>query len=265
MLLELQRDITYGPVRSRRLGCSLGVNLLPADRKLCSFNCLYCQYGWTRQYAPRVGEHELPDTEAVAAAVSAALARLQEPPAFITFSGNGEPTLHPDFPAVVAAVRAVRARCAPAARLAILSNSAGLVQPAIRSALRQLDLRIMKLDAGTPAMFQQYNGPAPWVDYEAVLAGLSELAARGPVVLQALFAGGPAGNATPDHVAAWVGRVVRIRPSAVQVYSLDRDAPTAAVTRLDSTALHDIRRRLAAEGVAAEVFGSPAAPPAAAS
>lgn len=252
MLLELQGGIIYGPVHSRRLGLSLGVNVLPVGVKFCALDCLYCQYGWTGMHDVAPGESaRLPSVDEVVAALSNALRLADPPPAYVTFSGNGEATLHPDFPALVEGVIRTRDRFAPRSRTAILSNSTTVADPAVREALSRLDLRVMKLDAGDARTFDSFNRPCPGVSWEGIVEGLSLL---GDVTIQALFAGGERGNASAEHVSAWVDTIVRIAPAAAQIYTLDRTAPSRSIERLGRDALMAIARTLDAKGIRAQVF-----------
>jgi wyosine [tRNA(Phe)-imidazoG37] synthetase (radical SAM superfamily) len=171
--------------------------------------------------------------------------------AFLTFSGNGEPTLHPDFPAIAADVVALRDRLAPAARTAILSNSTTVADKAVRDALSLLDVRIMKLDAGTADTAVRYNQPVPGTDFEAMVAGLGGLA---DVTVQTLFSKGPSGNFSERDVAAWVGRVKALAPRSVQIYTLARGYPSAGIQPLSRLELADIAGELAKGGVPGEVF-----------
>ena len=252
MLLQPQGGITYGPVRSRRLGSSLGINLLPAGRKLCNFDCLYCQYGWTDpSLAAVTAAAEFPQVDRVLEAVAARLHDLPETPRFLTFSGNGEPTLHPRFGDLVDGVAALRDRLAPAARTAILSNSSRVGIPEVRDALARLDVRIMKLDAGSETGFERYNRPAGGLGIDEICEGLSALP---DTTLQALFTAGPAGNLAEEEIEAWLGRVASIRPRAVQIYSLDRGVPCDRIAPAAREQLEEIHSRLAALGVAADVY-----------
>ncbi len=265
MLLDPKPGITYGPVNSRRLGASLGINLFPGPVKICTFDCVYCQYGWTREKEIiEERRRSLPDAEAVVKALEDKIQTLASPPAYLTFSGNGEPTLHPDVPAIVEAVIAVRDRRTPGARTAILSNSSRAARDEIRSALAKLDARIMKLDCGTDEMFRWYNGPASGLSLEGVTRGLAELAALAPVTVQSLWTGGDGGNlrdlgddpvSRSEEVRAWVERLARIRPVFVQVYSLDRDTPAKDLRQLSKTELGPVVEMARSAGINASVFG----------
>jgi wyosine [tRNA(Phe)-imidazoG37] synthetase (radical SAM superfamily) len=252
MLLSLQKGIAYGPIRSRRLGHSLGINLLPSDIKVCTFNCLYCQYGWT-DYGPLAspGQIDFPSRRQVAEAIEKALKEAASPPDYITFSGNGEPTIHPDFPGIVDDVIEIRNRLAPAARTAVLSNSTTVTDPRIRQALSRLDMRIMKLDAGSEERLAAYNQPASGYCLNAIVKGLAALK---DVTLQALFTAGSAGNSSEQDVAAWIEQVRAIRPAAVQIYTLDRGYPSGDIGPLERNKLEAIGERLRAAGVRVEVF-----------
>lgn len=256
MILELKKGLTYGPVRSRRLGASLGINLFPGDVKRCPFDCVYCQYGWTRETAVRLspGEAELPAPGDVEEAVVRALDVLPAPPAYLTFSGNGEPTLHPDFPEMVDRVTAIRARFGGELRTAVLSNSARIADPDVRDALARLDLRIMKLDCGTEDRFQRYNRPAPGITLEAITDGLRTLAERAPVTIQSLVAGGPAGNLEAAEAPAWIERLVAIKPVAVQLYTLARGCPSSDLLAAPEDALRDLAEEARARRVPLTVF-----------
>jgi wyosine [tRNA(Phe)-imidazoG37] synthetase (radical SAM superfamily) len=247
--IPLQTGLVYGPLASRRLGRSLGVNLLPENRKICNFNCPYCQYGWTPA-GTLAGPLDWPAPIAVARAVEAALGG---DPAIdsITLAGNGEPTLHPGFGEVVERLRAVRDRLAPAARIAVLSNSSTVGRPGVIAALRRLDGRYMKLDAGDEATMRRVNGTR--LDAEGIVSGLSRL---DDVVLQAMFVRGPSGvdNTTPAALQPWLDAVIRIRPSAVHVYSLDRPAASIRLERVPRATLEQITERVGRAGIKAEVF-----------
>lgn len=208
----LWETTVYGPVRSRRLGTSLGVNLTPLRSKLCSFDCPYCQCGFTTAKADGA---RWPSPDEVAHSLSRALARAAAPPDWITFSGNGEPTLHPRFAVVVDRVLGVRAAVASQTRVGILSNGLAADRPAVRAALRRLDGRMMKLD---PGPMEQVNGAR--YDADRLVTSYRTLK---PYTLQAMVVKGREWDgASPESVAAWLPLVVRAAPDAVQLYSLAR-------------------------------------------
>ena len=252
MLLALQKNIVYGPVNSRRLGRSLGINILPQGKKICTFNCRYCQYGWTDYELVRsTGEEEFPRTDEIISAVEYALRNLDEPPVYLTFSGNGEATIHPRFPEIVDALIRLRDNAAPRAKTAILSNSAGVNNKLIRNALQKLDARIMKLDAGTQPVFSLFNDPIEGIDIEAVTEGL---AAMKEIIIQSLFAGGPEGNTEANQIKNWVSRVKYINPSLVQIYTLDRGTPSSSLIKLEKEDLTAVKSMLDREGINSEVY-----------
>lgn len=261
MLLELQSSIIYGPVRSRRLGRSLGVNVLPHNRKVCSFDCLYCQYGRTNAVtpaeagisgSPNPARHGgFPDVDEILTAVEQALKNLPALPDYITFSGNGEATLHPGFKELVTGLRRVGDAFSPGSKTAILSNSTTVSDPRIREALALLDVRIMKLDAGTEEMFAHYNRPPAAITLTDTAAGLAVLE---DVTIQSLFTKGPDGNSAPGHVSAWVERIKAIKPVFVQVYTLDRSSPTETLFPLDKKELLHIKTLLEKENIPAGFF-----------
>jgi wyosine [tRNA(Phe)-imidazoG37] synthetase (radical SAM superfamily) len=252
-VLDLQKTIVYGPIASRRLGPSLGINLSSTVANFCSFDCIYCQYGPTTYHVAtsRGFEHILPSTEDVGRELREALAGIPAPD-YITFSGNGEPTLHPDFPAMVAAVRAVRDELCPMAKLAALSNSSTVGDPGISAALASLDAPIMKLDAGSPQLFSAINVPAAGISYEDVLEGL---AARDDFIIQSCFVTGRAGNADDAAVADYVRAVAGVKPTSVQIYTTDRPVARAGVQMVPRERLAAIARRVCEEaGVPADIY-----------
>jgi wyosine [tRNA(Phe)-imidazoG37] synthetase (radical SAM superfamily) len=176
---------------------------------------------------------------------------MKEPPAYITFSGNGEPTLHPHFEGMVDELNAIRSRFAPSAKTAILSNSALVSEKSIRRSLAKLDLRIMKLDCGSPQVFQRYNQPCTSIDLEKITQGLAELE---DVIIQALFASGETGNLEADNIDAWLERLKRIKPTAIQMYTLDRDCPDKKLEKATKKELSLVKDRVKKAGFLAEIF-----------
>ncbi len=252
-VISLQKGIIYGPVPSRRLGPSLGVNLLPVDSKMCSFDCLYCQYGRTTHHVcSYAGEAPVPCLEDVELALTGALGRRSSDPGYVTLSGNGEPTLHPSFPGIVRVMNRTRDRLCPSAKTAILSNSVGSWRPQIRAALSELDVRIMKLDAATDEMLQMYNRPCPGVTLEHILDGLRGL---DHIVVQALLTTGPRGNAVEDHLQLWFAALSSLTPDEVQIYSLDRPTPSEDLQPIPASALEELAARGRSRGIPVRAYG----------
>jgi wyosine [tRNA(Phe)-imidazoG37] synthetase (radical SAM superfamily) len=240
-LLPLQKGIIYGPVNSRRLGVSLGINLSPTKRKVCSFNCVYCQYGTTRSLTMSPARAKLPGVQDVEHALRKALSEV-ESPRFITFSGNGEPTIHPDFPEIAKVVRKVRDELSPGSEIALLSNSSGLLIPGVSEAIDNLiDLPIMKLDAGDEDTFRAIARPAPGITLERIIQGMREL--RRPFAVQSLFVSGKVNNSEGPALKAWIARIGEISPKTVQIYSLDRPFPTKGLMIVPPERLDEIASR----------------------
>jgi len=194
-VLELQKGIIYGPVNSRRLGRSLGINLLPPSRKLCTFDCVYCQYGRAAPVSATRRLAGLPSVSAVMREVEEAIVRQQSPPDYLTFSGNGEPTLHPDFPEIVDEVLRLKDRVCPGARVALLSNSSRVHRPEIRKAIELLDDPILKLDAGDPATLSLISRPVSTITFEKIIEGLAEMP---HLIIQSMIIAGEPQNAEGD-------------------------------------------------------------------
>jgi wyosine [tRNA(Phe)-imidazoG37] synthetase (radical SAM superfamily) len=226
--IPLRRGIVYGPVHSRRLGLSLGINLFPTGHKICPFDCIYCEYGLTTDLAARIEPQQAPTAGEVLATVAAALQE-HDDLAYITFSGHGEPTLHPDLAEIVTGVVALRDRRQPSARVAMLSCSGVVNRPEVRAALACLDDRIMKLDAGDEATFRALNRPLPGLALESIVVGLAQL---DDLVIQHMVLDGVFSNAGGPAHEAWLQAVERIRPKEIQIYSVDRPTAEANVLRV---------------------------------
>lgn len=253
----MQQGIIYGPVRSRRFGTDLGINLLPTTYKLCSFNCVYCQYGWTVRPALSATGHEsnLPTMTQIEQALAGALRHYRsrnENIDHMSVSGNGEPTLHPQFHEAMLAIVHQRDGYFPAAKITVLTNSSSVVDPAIRASLMLADERCMKLDAGDWKVFRRLNLPARPIDLEAVLKGLRRL---DDFIIQSMFVQGRVDNTTEAAVTAWIARVSEVKPKLVQVYSLERVPADARVRKVPHPRLLEMARRLEQEtGIRAEAF-----------
>ena len=256
-MTSLFPDIIFGPVRSRRLGLSLGVNLLPTRSKLCSFDCIYCECGWN---AENPGARRFNDRDDVRTQLEATLRRMVTdgtPPDVITFAGNGEPTLHPDFEAVIGDTLALRDALCPGAKVSVLSNATQLHRDDVRRALLRVDNNILKLDSAFDATVRRMNNPqnAAYTVRETV-----EQMKRfeGRMILQTMFLRGTCGgasidNTTEEEVAAWLRLVGEIRPRQVMVYSLDRDTPCPTLEKVPREELQTIAARVEALGIPCSV------------
>ena len=248
--------IVYGPVRSRRLGLSLGVNLLPAGRKVCNMRCAYCQYGWTRGAVRYRGQGSgWPSVQEVEAAVVARLTRAAETDEIIdciTVSGHGEPTLHPEFEAISERLCAVRDRIAPGLSLAILSNSTTAGLDDVWSGLECYDDRYMKLDAGDPLTYACINGAH--IPLASVVDALKRVA---PIVVQAMFVSDTkhvVENCGPGAVTEWIAAVKATEARRAHIYTLDRSPALSSLRPVSSRRLREIAEQVRAAGIPADVF-----------
>jgi wyosine [tRNA(Phe)-imidazoG37] synthetase (radical SAM superfamily) len=248
--LKLKEGIIYGPINSRRLGSSLGINLLPTEYKLCSFNCLYCHYGWTKVHTMDATSHlsDFPSIQQVKEALESWFESHRIPVDYVTFSGNGEPCLHPDFDRMVDIARQVKQEYAPHAQLAILSNSTCLDNPRVLSGLKKLDVRIMKLDCGTEAVFRKLNRPHSQIRFDKVVENLKKVE---NIIIQSLFAEGGTDNTQASEVDEWIGKLGHIKPKEVQIYSIDRPTADSGLTLVSKDRLSQIAKK------AQEVTGIP--------
>lgn len=233
-VLQLQKGVIYGPIKSRRLGSSLGVNILPSDKKVCTFDCCYCQYG--RSESPGHLPERLPPIERILEAVRAALTEFRSLDA-ITFSGNGEPTMHPDFPSIVREVRRLRDKLAPGVPIALLSNSSLCMDERIRGAISDVELRIMKLEVGSQEMLEAVNKPGKGTKLDRIISSLVEIPG---IIIQALFIKGSVDNRSEAALQDWYTALRRIKPTEVQVYSLDRPVPQEGLKAVDMQELESI-------------------------
>ena len=227
-VLPLERGIVYGPVSSRRLGVSLGVNLLPTGYKICSFDCVYCHYGCTQVKAVDPPAGDMPWPREVARALEAGLRR-HKPVDSLTFSGNGEPTLHPAFAEIATTAHQLRDRHAPHVKLTLFSNSTTVQRLSVRAVLPLFDVAMMKLDAGDPKALAVINRPADGVTWEDIADGLR--AAQG-IHIQSVLIGGSVCNARGEAFDSWVTALAAIRPARVHIYSTEYPVPEAGVKRI---------------------------------
>lgn len=254
---NLTDGVTYGPVKSRRLGASLGVNILPFNVKVCSFNCNYCQCGWTTDLvdSASLAKYDWPTADQIAVGLRKTLQELKargEKLDCITLAGNGEPTLHPDFLEVIRAILSVRDEVMPGVRCDILSNAAHLDRPEVVQGLNLLDERYMKLDAGTDEQFLNMNSPVTEVGIWDIMKNLAKLK---DFVVQAMFTHGRRDNTDEKSVVDWIQAIKRVKPKSVQIYSVDRFPADKKITKVGRDLLEEIGQAMTAQtGVPAEVF-----------
>jgi wyosine [tRNA(Phe)-imidazoG37] synthetase (radical SAM superfamily) len=237
-------EIIFGPVKSRRLGVSLGINLLPAKRKTCNFNCIYCECGWTRNIEKVVGN--LPRREEVYEALDLKLSGMKaksQSPDVITYAGNGEPTLHPDFAGIIDDSITLRDKYFPKAKIAVLSNSTTITDPLVKAALLKVDMNILKLDSAFDSTVRIHNQPGVNINVEELINNLTGF--NGKLIIQTLFLKGIYNgiiidNTTPEEVSTWLKAIERIRPSEVMIYTISRDTPEGG--QLNKVPLRDLRR-----------------------
>lgn len=244
--MDLQTGIVYGPLTSRRLGRSLGINLAPAGRKTCNYNCAYCQYGWTD--FPARGA--FPKPSEVIDAVDRALEQNAEVDS-ITVAGNGEPTLHPGFAPIAEGLYRVRNRRAPHAKLTLLSNGSTLNRLDVVYSLARFDTRCMKLDAGDATTYRLMNAGS--ISLARLIADLKLV---GQLTLQSMFvrdADGIVDNTTPRAVQAWLDAVDRVRPERVDLYTLARTPARGTLLPVSSPDLEAIAARVGALGIKTRV------------
>ena len=243
----LFNSIAYGPIHSRRLGTSLGVELMPLEHKLCTFNCVYCECGWNES----VNHPLLPSREEVKAALEE---KLKEGLALdvITFSGNGEPTLHPDFLGIIEDTIALRDRYCPNAKVSVLSNSTQLGRPDVVQALRLCDNRILKLDAATDEMMRRIDLP---VNKNLTVAQIIEWLQQfnGDFTLQTCFLKGVHNGVILDNTAsieltAWYQAVELLRPKQIMIYVIDRKTPEENLSKIPRDEMERIAAPLIAKG-----------------
>lgn len=243
----LFNNIVYGPIHSRRLGLSLGMELMPLTHKLCTFNCVYCECGWNTP----VAHPQLPTREEVKAALEA---KLQEgiQPDVITFSGNGEPTLHPDFLGIIEDTCALRDQYCPNAKVSVLSNSTQLGRAEVVQALRLCDNRILKLDAGTDTMMRRIDLPVnEHLTVETIIGWLQQF--NGDFTLQTCFLRGEhdgqvIDNTTPEELQAWYQAVETLQPKQIMIYVIDRKTPEENLAKIPREEMEAIAAPLIAKG-----------------
>lgn len=265
----LFQEIAYGPIHSRRLGISLGMNLMPIQEKLCTFDCVYCECGFNTL----VNHPQLPTREEVRLALENKLQAMQQDHQktggdghyldVITFSGNGEPTLHPDFEGIIADTCALRDIYCPNAKVSVLSNSTQLGRPEVVRALKMCDNRILKLDSAFDASMRLIDRPNNHdLSVSQIMKWLQQF--DGDFILQTCFLSGDVpsydtktsdthisvhiDNSTKEEVEAWYAIVRQLRPKQVMIYVIDRATPVKSLSKITRERMEEIAEPLRREG-----------------
>jgi len=255
----LFHEVVFGPVRSRRLGLSLGINLLPRHSKFCSFNCIYCECGWT---PPGSGKDpDLPSVREVSQFLEQKLKELAETdylPDALTFAGNGEPTLHPGFSEIVDITIRLRDWYAPEAAVSVLSNASRIQDPGVFTALLKMDKNILKLDSGSERIFRLMNNPVHPVCFDDLIRNLKKF--QGRVIIQSMFLRGtfrgePIDNTTDQEVGLWLDRLVEIKPQLIMIYPIARETPVHDLEKIPIFELEGIAEKVRQRGLKVEVYG----------
>ena len=248
MQTVLFHSTIFGPIHSRRLGVSLGINLTPNDGKICTFDCLYCEAGFNAQGPGTTG---FPPREKVAELLEAKLAEMKEsgsPLDVITFSGNGEPTVHPDFAGVIDDTLRIRDKYYPEAKVSVLSNSTRIDRPEIFKALLKVDNNILKLDSALTDTIHQIDRPTlPHLKADTIIENLARFGKDciiQTMLLRGEYDGKPVDNTTPAEIAALLEAYRRIQPREVLIYSIDRTTPARQLEKVPREELEAIGERI---------------------
>ena len=238
----------FGPVQSRRLGISLGINLLPTDGKVCTFDCIYCECGFNKDHRPT---KPMPTREKVAKALERKLQQMQEDgqlPDVLTFAGNGEPTCHHHFAEIIDDTIRLRNQYCPKAKVSVLSNSTMIHRQAVHDALMRVDNNILKLDTTDADFIKKVDRPTGTYDVEQVIEGMK--AFNGHLIIQTMFLKGDGiDNTTEDYVKPWLQVVKEIAPRQVMIYTIDRETPDLSLNKATHEELDAIRDRVIAIGI----------------
>ncbi len=244
----------YGPIHSRRLGISLGINIMPADGKICSFDCIYCECGYNAQ---RRTHSRYPTTDVVAEALEKKLIELHQSgvhPDVLTFAGNGEPTGNPHFASIIDTTISLRNTYCPSAKISVLSNATFTDRPAVREALMKVDNNILKLDTADATFIGLVDRPQqPSYNVKNIIAHLK--AFNGHCIIQTIFLKGATDeginidNTTDYYVTPWLDAIREIAPQGVMIYTIDRETPCRSLLKATHAELDSIKERVEALGI----------------
>lgn len=250
----LREETVFGPIHSRRLGSSLGINLLPTKGKLCNFDCIYCECGWNADGAT---DRRLPSAAQVRSLLEEKLRQCAAdgtPIDSITFSGDGEPTLNPEFPQIVRDTVELRNRYFPGAVVSVLTNATRICRPEVAEALHLVDNAILKLDAPTDALAAVINQPRAEYHVESIVGDMERFGHD--FVLQTMFLRAPGfDSSSPEVLGPWMNIVRRLRPREVMVYTLDRPTPAEGLQKFTAAEMQALVQPLIDEGIKIQIKG----------
>lgn len=250
----LREDTVFGPIYSRRLGSSLGINLLPKNGKICTFDCIYCECGWNRD---GTDDKVMPSAAEVRAALGEKLASLARDGVHIdsiTFSGDGESTINPDFPRIIDDTLELRDRFYPEAKVSVLSNASRVHIPAIFDALRKVDAPIMKIDAPTDRLAALIDRPAPGYSLRRTVEALKKF--EGDFIMQTMFLRCAFfDSSSPEVLDGWKDIVRELKPRKIMAYTIDRPTPMEDIEKIGAERIRELVSDLIAEGFDIDIKG----------
>ena len=252
-------NIIFGPISSRRLGKSLGINLLPNNQKVCNFNCVYCECGWTKKTT--FGKEKFHSRENVSEALVSRLEQLKHSknePDVITFAGNGEPTMHPSFGDIINDTIQIRDKIIPEAQIAVLSNATLLHKPSVFRALEKVDQNILKIDSAFPETIEKINQPKGKFDLKEIVQRMKTY--KRNLIIQTLFLRGEIdgieiNNTTNKEIDAWLELLKEIKPCKVMIYTFHRETSSEGLIRIPEKELQHIADKV--EGIGINTLVSP--------
>lgn len=254
----LWQGIVFGPIKSRRLGNSLGVNLMPVNGKVCSFDCIYCECGWNKNGK---GNQTIPSYDDVKSAITSQLEKHKSEGTAIdtiTFSGNGEPTLHPQFPEIIDHTIHERDRLYPNAMVSVLSNATRIGKPAVREALKKVNNPILKIDSALEDWVSLIDNPAPGYSLKETIENLKLFNSN--FILQTMFLRGEQNgvkfdSTDPSNTEPWIRLVKELKPREVMMYTIDRETPNSTLRKVTVQEMERIAEPLIKEGIVVQIKG----------
>ncbi len=250
----IREEVVFGPIRSRRLGSSLGINLLPEKGKICTFDCIYCECGWNKDGH---NDTQLPSAEKVRKALETKLQHclaVNVPIDSITFSGDGEPTINPEFPQIIDDTIRLRNQYYPNSKITVLSNATMVHKPEVFNALRKVDNPTMKIDAPTNELIEKINHPAPGYDIHRVVKALKQF--KGDFILQTMFLKSKDfDSSSPEVLNGWMEIVRTLKPREVMVYTIDRPTPEEGLQKFTVEEMRALVLPLINEGFSIQIKG----------